>query len=301
MNIRSAWVQLRRIPRGIMILTALFGISIGSLLTSRIWAQKDDWPVFRLNEIKGAIPPVLYLAGKYNENRKSSQMPPREGEFEIFIRGTDYYFLRCWHGNPAPGPITRFFSEVLPFGSSGASGWSQVRLIVKDFEMTRGRRWGRFGSQGGGGGGEGGPESLAPRRRLWNQLGFIGALEEGQINKKWYATETFSKLRKVGNLKIPRLIEFDHQDYLETFRVTKCEFRTEPNPEWFLAKKQELFPGAEGETKPAGTNSSSILHPLSACFTAQPNLVQSSKFEVQSSRFASFHPPSSILHPLSRS
>jgi len=218
-----------------------------------------------LNEIKGGTtPPVLYLSGAFTETWKPApgSRTPRRGEFEMYIRGTNYYFLKCWHGNPTnrPGPVAGLVGQLLPFlpfvGRS-YSGWSQGRVCVHDFEWTWERRWGRFGKQGGGGGGEGGPNWLAPGRRLWNSSGFVGALEEGQVNKEWYATEMFRNLKKVGVYAIPRVIEFNQHDCSQTFRIKRCEFRNDPGPDWFLARKKEYFRGGEEKPRAAETNSPS--------------------------------------------
>jgi hypothetical protein len=260
MNVRNAWGQVRRIPRRTFVLVAILVVAATALLVPKGEEQKDARPLFRLNEIRGGTtPPVLYLSGSFTEIWKPApgSRAPRRGEFEMYIRGTNYYFLKCWHGNPTnrPGPVVEMARQFLPFVGRSYSGWSQVEVCVDDFQWRQERRWGRFGSQGGGGGGDGGANWLAPGRRLWNSSGFIGALEEGQVNKEWYATETLRHIKKVGAFAIPRVIEFDRGGCSQSFRISQCEFRNEPGPDWFLARKKEYFRGGEERPRGAETNS----------------------------------------------
>ena len=258
MKIRAAWDRIKRNPRRITILFATLGIIVVAFVMPKGEDEKEEWSVSRLNEIKGGkTPPVLYLSGKFSETwkPKPGSPKPKNGEFEMYIRGTNYYFLKCWHGNPTnrPGPIVGLLSQFFPFVGRGYSGWFQVQVVVDDFSWHMGRRWGRFGSKGGGGSGG----DLVPGRRLWNQSGFVGALEEGQVNKEWYAKETFRNLKSVGDFKIPRVIEFDSGDYSQTFQIKKCEFRDEPAPEWFLARKKEYYGREDKAPESSETNSPS--------------------------------------------
>jgi hypothetical protein len=255
MIFRSAWNRIKALPARAVVLFMILGFAATALLISKTQSEeKEPWDISRLNQIKGRkTPPVLYMSGNYTETWKTApgSPAPRSGQFEMYIRGTNEYFLKCWHGSPTnqPGMVMGMICYILPFMSSHYARWWRVEVIADDFEATMGRRWGRFGSGGGGGGGEGRRGWFAPGRRLWNQSGFIGALEEGQVNTEVYATETFRKLKKFGDYKLPRLIEFSQRDFSQTFHINKCEFRDSPAYDWFVARKQEYF-----DSFPAATN-----------------------------------------------
>ena len=263
MNSRRPWDRARRIPPKTFVLLAMLGITIIAFGITKGAKERDEWSLFPSNEIKGGKSlPVLYLSGKFNQTwRPTSGSPaPRRGEFEIYMRGTDYYFLKCWHGNPTnmPSAASSGSSHFVPFVGSGLPGWWQIQLIVSDLEFTMGRTWGPFGAKSGGGGGAGRANWLAPGRRLWNQSGFVGAVEEGQVNKEWYATEVFKSVKQVGEFKIPRVIEFDRGDSFETYTIRKCEFRNEPTVDWFLAQRKEYCGSYQDRLKSAVTNSPSL-------------------------------------------
>jgi hypothetical protein len=240
-------------------LFGILGIAVFALVIPKEEEEKDFTLLSQLDAIKGSNTlPVLFLSGKFTETWKPrpGSPAPRNGQFEMYIRGTKAYYLKCWHGDPTnrPGAIAGLLSEFLPVVARRYSGWSQVEVIENDFEWTENRRWGRFGGQGGGGGGDGRGNYLAPGRRLWNQSGFIGAVEEGQVNKEWYATETFKDLQTVGGFRIPHVIQFNQYDYSQVYRVQKCEFRDGPSLDWFLAKKKEYYRGDEDKMQLAVTN-----------------------------------------------
>ncbi|MBI5774986.1 MAG: hypothetical protein HZA89_14755 [Verrucomicrobia bacterium] len=258
MNIRTAWDRTKGNPRRIIVLFAALGIISIAVIIPKAKENGEGWPTSRFNELQGEkMPPVLYLAGKFSEVWKSYPGSPRpkSGEFEMCVRGTNYYFLKCWHGNPTnrPGPFIGLLSEFLPFVGRRYSGWFEVQIAIDDFSWQMGRRWGRFGSQGGGGSGG----DLVPGRRLWNQSGFVGALEEGQVNQEWYAKEVLRDLKKVGKYRVPQIIEFSRGDCTQTYQIQKCEFRDEPTPEWFRARKKEFY-GRDDET-PVQTQTNSPL------------------------------------------
>jgi len=246
MKFHSALNRIKAIPDRTLVLFGLLGIATTVLFFLKEEEQKEPWDLSRLNQIKGRkVPPVLHLSGKFTDTwvSRPGSPAPRNGEFEIYIRGTNDYFMKCWHGNPTnrPSGLVNMLSSFIPLIGSHYSGWWSVEIVVDDFRGTKGQRWGRFGSQGGGGSGGDGAEWLAPGRRLWNQSGFIGALEEGQINKEIFATETFKKLKSVGDFKLPRRIEFDQRDHSQIYRIDKYEFLDSPASNWFSARKQEYF------------------------------------------------------------
>jgi hypothetical protein len=263
MSLRNAWNRIRKIPIRTLLLFAVLGTIAVILVSPREEKEKDFTPQFKLNAIKGSnTPAVLFLSGKFTETWQPRPGAPteRNGEFEMYIRGTNSYFLKCWHGDPTnrPGPIAGTLSQFLPIVARRYSGWSQAEIIVDGFDWRIEKRWGRFGSQGGSGSGNG----FAPGRRLWNSSGFIGAIEEGQINKEceappnsdYYAREIFKDLQIVSGFHIPRVIQFNRYGYSQTYRVKKCEFRDGPGQDWFLAREQEYAGSYTKVATPSATN-----------------------------------------------
>jgi hypothetical protein len=243
MSLRNVLKRIRTIPKRTLVLFAFLGVAVFVMIILKEEEEKDFTPLFQLEAIKGSNTlPILFLSGKFTESWRPRPGAPaqRDGQFEMYILGTKAYYLKSWHGDPTnrPGMIAGILSQFFRVFARRYSGWSHEEIIVDDFEWTSGKRWGQFGTQGGGGGGDGHSNWLAPGRRLWNQSGFVGAIEEGQVNKEWYATETFKDLKAVGGFRIPRVIQFDRNEYSQTYRVQKCEFRDGPALAWFLAKKK---------------------------------------------------------------
>src|ERR1700759_3770401 len=98
------------------------------------------------------------------------------------MRGTTNYFLKYWRGNPKrhPASVMESIALFLPFLRSHYRSWSYVEVVADGLRARQ--QQGNFGVRAGGGWVEDAPEVLLPGRRLWNQTGFNGAQQEGQIN-----------------------------------------------------------------------------------------------------------------------
>ncbi len=209
------------------------------------WWRPDSWVKNLSQQLSHPeIPPVLFLSGTVTETRSNSPPGRRRGQFELYVREQDYYFLRCWRGdltNQGKFSPLRFVAFTTPLFQGQISGWSTWEMNVHDFHGTRSRRWGRYGTKGGGSFNEGMTNFLSPGSRLWGTNGFAGAREEGQINQEWYGTETFKDVVRVRGYLFPRRIEFTRGENLKVFEVAHYEFRDEPTVDWFYQQRDSLF------------------------------------------------------------
>jgi len=227
------------------VLAAVGGATVAMVsLFALGWGRSDSWVKNLCQQLKQPeIPPVLFLSGTVTETRRGTP-GRRRGRFELYVRGQDYYFLRCWRGdltNQSAFSPLRLVAFTTPLFQGQISGWSTWEMNVHDFHGTRSRRWGRYGPKGGGSLSEGMTNFLSTGRRLWGTSGFAGAREEGQINQEWYGTETFKNVVRVQGYLFPRRIEFTDGENLKVFEVAHYEFRDEPTVDWFYQQRDSLF------------------------------------------------------------
>lgn len=215
-----------------------------------LWAQYQAFPYKTVYEMtwSGAgldpsssnfVPQVVVLAGSVSEvltRNESYPSKPKVDQFEITMRGHDYYHRTEWKNGRAPR-------------------WYIV--------LHAGRFWADHGMKLAGSGyrptglGAGFSTNVWPAvgRRLWEGTNFIGATS-GSVFHSYFRFEDFSEqfldLKQYGPFKIPMTILYKGWpgDRLRRYSVETVTFRSDPGTNWFVAERNRMFPDTpETETK----------------------------------------------------
>jgi hypothetical protein len=205
---------------------------------------KIDWHKEGIDpDQPGFKPAVVVLAGTYYGSPVTGMypLPAAHGEFEIIMRGYDYYWRREFRR---------------------ATYWSwNAEMVCVNFYGQKGIRNRGHSVGGGGTGGFDEEDRLVAARRLWQGTNFVGATNselsaQVKLHGHWPVREQFSDLRKVGAFQIPRKIVFDRWDGRQwTYTIKKVAFRSEPDESWFTSERDRLFRASVLESKENITNS----------------------------------------------
>jgi len=197
------------------------------------------------------VPQVVVFAGTVsdvpNDDRSESSQAPVE-QFEITMRGHDYYHRAEWRNGR--GPRWRIVLHAERF-------WANVGIRTTGSGVTRTGMGAGFSSDA----------WFAVGRRLWEGTNFVGAGSESPFHPypgdRDFFSEQFLELKQHGKFKIPTTIL--HAGWpsgtMRRYTVEKVTFRSDPDTNWFIGERNRMFPDAAAkaaEFSRGHTNSLSV-------------------------------------------
>ena len=177
------------------------------------------------------VPQVVVLAGTVSDlpiGNESYPSKPKIDQFEITMRGHDYYHRVEWKTGRAP----RWY----------------IVLHAGKFWSDRGMKLAGSGYRSLGlGAGFSTNVWPAVARRLWEGTNFVGAASASVFHSSFRYeefSEQFLDLKHYGKFKIPKTILYKGWpgNRIRKYSVETVTFRSDPDTNWYIKERNRMFP-----------------------------------------------------------